>query len=102
MSNKNLHIARSKKNDEFYTQLCDIEKELQHYTSHFKGKSVYCNCDDPESSNFFKYFSLNFESLGLRRLITTCYRPGQKSAGLSVEAGGEVRRFELEGRRRFP
>ncbi|MEJ5245634.1 MAG: adenine-specific methyltransferase EcoRI family protein [Bacteroidota bacterium] len=72
--NKNLHKAKNAKKDEFYTQLADIEKELRHYKEHFRGKTVLCNCDDPRISNFFKYFSLNFESLGLRRLITTCYK----------------------------
>ena len=60
--------------DEFYTQLSDIEKELKHYKKHFKGKVVYCNCDDPSVSNFFHYFSHNFEKLGLKKLITTCYK----------------------------
>ena len=61
-------------NDEFYTQLSDIERELRHYTSHFKGKTVFCNCDDPRFSNFFHYFSHNFERLGLKRFITACYK----------------------------
>lgn len=60
--------------DEFYTQLSDIERELKHYKSHFKDKVVYCNCDDPRISNFFHYFSYNFEKLGLKKLITTCYK----------------------------
>lgn len=72
--NGNLHKAKSDKNDEFYTQLKDIENELRHYKQHFKNKVVYCNCDDPQVSNFFKYFSLNFEHLGLKKLITSCYR----------------------------
>ena len=72
--NENLRRARREKNDEFYTQLPDIEKELRHYTRHFRGKVVYCNCDDPRISNFFHYFSYNFERLGLKRLVTTCYR----------------------------
>ena len=71
--NTNLNRAKDAKNDEFYTQLPDIERELKHYREHFKGKVVYCNCDDPTWSNFFKYFSLNFKKLGLKRLITTCY-----------------------------
>ena len=71
--NENLNKARDAKNDEFYTQLSDIERELVHYREHFKDKVVYCNCDDPTRSNFFRYFSLNFEKLGLKRLITTCY-----------------------------
>lgn len=72
--NKNLHKAKTNKKDEFYTQLSDIENELKHYKKHFKGKVVYCNCDDPRISNFFHYFSYNFEKLGLKKLITTCYK----------------------------
>ena len=75
--NKNLHAAKRGKNDEFYTQLSDIEKELRHYKEHFKSKTVFCNCDDPRISNFFHYFSHNFEHLGLKRLITTCYKSSQ-------------------------
>lgn len=73
MPNKNLSQAKKAKNDEFYTQLTDIEKELSHYTKHFKGKVVLCNCDDPFESNFFRYFVLNFNRLGLKKLITTSY-----------------------------
>jgi len=72
--NKNLHKAKTNKKDEFYTQLSDIENELKHYKKHFCGKVVYCNCDDPRISNFFHYFSYNFEKLGLKKLITTCYK----------------------------
>lgn len=72
--NKNLHQAKNAKKDEFYTQLADIENELKHYKDHFKGKTVFCNCDDPRVSNFFHYFSHRFESLGLKKLITTCYK----------------------------
>ena len=72
--NKNLHKAKINKKDEFYTQLSDIENELKHYKKHFRGKVVYCNCDDPRISNFFHYFSYNFEKLGLKKLITTCYK----------------------------
>jgi len=72
--NNDLKKAKSGKNDEFYTQLSDIEKELRHYKDHFKGKVVFCNCDDPRVSNFFHYFSYNFENLGLKKLITTCYK----------------------------
>ena len=72
--NENLHRAKATKEDEFYTQLCDIENELRHYRAHFKGKTVLCNCDDPRVSNFFKYFALNFEILGLKKLIATCYK----------------------------
>lgn len=74
MANKNLNQAKTAKKDEFYTQLVDIENELKHYKEHFKGKTVLCNCDDPRVSNFFHYFSYNFEKLGLKRLITTCYK----------------------------
>ena len=72
--NNNLKKAKSEKNDEFYTELTDIEKELKHYKEHFKDKVVFCNCDDPRISNFFHYFSYKFESLGLKKLITTCYK----------------------------
>jgi hypothetical protein len=72
--NRNLHQAKNAKKDEFYTQLTDIENELKHYKAHFKNKVVYCNCDDPRMSNFFHYFSYNFEDLGLKKLITTCYQ----------------------------
>jgi hypothetical protein len=76
MPNKNAHLrkADSAKNDEFYTQLSDIENELRHYKKHFKNKTVFCNCDDPRVSNFFHYFAYNFEKLGLKKLITTCYK----------------------------
>ncbi len=73
MSKKDLIEAKKSKNDEFYTQLVDIEKELKHYKEHFKNKIVFCNCDDPFESNFFKYFAMNFNFLGLKKLICTCY-----------------------------
>jgi hypothetical protein len=73
LPNKNLTQAKKAKNDEFYTQLTDIEKELSHYTKHFKDKVVLCNCDDPFESNFFRYFVLNFNRLGIKKLITTSY-----------------------------
>ena len=72
--NENLREAKRQKNDDFYTQLPDIENELRHYTDHFRAKVVYCNCDDPRVSNFFHYFSYNFEHLGLKKLIASCYR----------------------------
>lgn len=75
--NTNLHAANRAKKDEFYTQLSDIENELRHYTDHFRGKVVYCNCDDPRVSNFFHYFAYNFRVLGLKKLITTCYQNQQ-------------------------
>jgi hypothetical protein len=71
--NRNLHSSRADKADEFYTQLSLIESELKHYKRHFEGKVVFCNCDDPFESNFFKYFAINFNSLGLKKLIATCY-----------------------------
>ncbi len=76
MANENKALGEAKKNkkDEFYTQLQDIERELKNYKNHFEGKVVYCNCDDPRVSNFFHYFSYNFEHLGLKKLIATCYK----------------------------
>ncbi|MDD2646815.1 MAG: adenine-specific methyltransferase EcoRI family protein [Patescibacteria group bacterium] len=89
-SNSNLHRAAKVKNDEFYTQLADIEKELKHYKDQFRDKIVYCNCDDPFESNFFKYFAANFNALRLKRLITTSYTK-------SPIAGGQLPLFEMEG-----
>ncbi|HOZ55795.1 MAG: hypothetical protein BWY51_00206 [Parcubacteria group bacterium ADurb.Bin316] len=89
-SNKNLHKANQAKKDEFYTQLVDIEKELKHYKEQFKGKVVYCNCDDPFESNFFKYFAANFNALKLKKLITTSYVK-------SPIVGGQLSLFEMEG-----
>jgi len=96
--NKNLRQARMKKNDEFYTRLEDIENELRHYRKHFKDKVVYCNCDDPRVSNFFKYFSLNFNYLGLKKLIATCYQNQDYNLfsmhkdprGIKIEYNGDV------------
>ncbi len=88
--NKNLHSARTAKTDEFYTQLVDIEKELKHYKEQFRGKVVYCNCDDPFESNFFKYFAANFNALKLKKLITTSYVK-------SPIVGGQLLLFEMEG-----
>ena len=73
MANKNLNAAKAAKKDEFYTEMTDIERELQHYWEHFRGKVVFCNCDDPYESYFFKYFALHFNHLGLKKLICTCY-----------------------------
>lgn len=81
--NSNLHAANRAKKDEFYTQLSDIANELKHYRPHFAGKTVFCNCDDPYESNFFKYFALNFNSLGLKKLICTCY-DGSPVAGTQL------------------
>lgn len=84
-SNSNLTNAKKAKNDEFYTQLTDIEKEMRYYKSFFKGKVVYCNCDDARESNFFKYFSMNFEHLGLKKLISTGYKENGKGVVLIYE-----------------
>ena len=73
-SNTLLQKAKKSKSDEFYTQLCDIEHELQYYPHCFEGKVVYCNCDDPRTSNFFRYFALHFHELGLKKLVASCYR----------------------------
>ena len=89
-SNKNLHKANQAKKDEFYTQLVDIENELKHYKEQFRGKIVYCNCDDPFESNFFKYFAANFNALKLKKLITTSYVK-------SPIVGGQLPLFEMEG-----
>lgn len=83
MANKNLTAAKTAKKDEFYTQFADIERELQHYWQHFQGKTVLCNCDDPYESNFFKYFALRFNQLGLKKLICTCY-DGSPVAGTQL------------------
>ena len=83
--NNNLRSANANKNDEFYTMLTDIEKEMRYYKDFFKGKVVYCNCDDARESNFFKYFSLNFEFLGLKKLIATGYKADGKGVVLAYE-----------------
>lgn len=86
--NSNLKKANKAKKDEFYTQLADIEIEMKHYRKHFKDKVVFCNCDDPYESNFFKYFAMNFNFLGLKKLVATCYMGspvvGQKFEQLSL------------------
>ncbi len=94
--NKTLHIAKFSKKDEFYTQLSDIESELQHYKEHFEGKIVFCNCDDPRKSNFFNYFAYNFESLGLKKLITTCFKNQEKDLFAEEDAENAVF-LEYEG-----
>lgn len=104
--NNNLHAAKTAKNDEFYTQLSDIEKELNNYKDFFNGKVVYCNCDDPRESNFFKFFSMNFERLGLKKLITTGYKKdghgvafvyeGDKNGNRKVD-DAEVEVIQLQG-----
>ena len=90
-NNNNLLLKAGKaKKDEFYTQLSDIEKELRNYKAFFKGKTIYCNCDDPYESNFFKYFAANFKSLGLKKLISTSY------VGSPI-TGGQLSLFDLDG-----
>ncbi len=89
-SNKALHKASKAKKDDFYTQLVDIEKELKYYKDQFRGKVVYCNCDDPFESNFFKYFAANFNAFGLKKLITTSYVQ-------SPIVGGQLPLLEVEG-----
>ncbi len=96
MAKRILDTAKTAKKDEFYTQLTDIERELQHYWQHFRGKTVLCNCDDPYESNFFKYFALRFNQLGLKKLICTCY-DGSPVAGtqlslFSLDAEGNEKR----------
>ena len=95
-NNGNLNKAKAAKNDEFYTRLEDIEKELKHYTEHFKGKVVYCNCDDANRSNFFKYFSTNFQKLGLKKLITS----GLKDNGtgiVAIQKGDDIDIYDGNG-----
>ncbi len=105
-SNKNLSAANKAKKDEFYTQLVDIENELRHYRSFFAGKTVFCNCDDPFESNFVKYFAMNFNLLGLKKLIATCYATspvlytqlnffGEEVARGVAEAGKKPYKIEL-------
>ena len=83
-TNTRLHKAKQNKNDEFYTQLSDIEQELKHYKEFFKGKTIFCNCDDPEWSNFWKYFELKFDNLGLKKLISTHYEDDKPSYKLEI------------------
>ena len=94
--NNNLHKAKTGKNDEFYTQLSDIEKELKHYKKHFKDKVVLCNCDDPRVSNFFHFFSFNFERFGLKKLIATCYK-NQDADLFSQNSSEQAIYLEYEG-----
>jgi hypothetical protein len=96
--NRSFSAAKASKQDEFYTQLSDIERELKHYKKHFKGKTVYCNCDDPRISNFFHYFSYNFEQLDLKKIVATKIRIVIYSVRMTLSrlstlstAGGTVR-----------
>lgn len=89
--NTKLEAAKKDKKDEFYTQLTDIEKELQHYTDHFHNARVLCNCDDPEQSNFYRYFRDNFGLLGIRKLVACHYLPTGSSYSLTLTAGGAIK-----------
>ena len=88
-ANANLHKAKDAKNDEFYTQLTDVSKELMHYKQHFKDKIVLCNCDDPTWSAFWKYFHLNFSALGLKKLISTHYDKTQPTYKMEYTGGDD-------------
>ena len=88
-ANANLHKAKNAKNDEFYTQLTDVSKELMHYKHHFKDKIVFCNCDDPTWSAFWKYFHLNFEALGLKKLISTHYDKTEPTYKMKYTGGDD-------------
>ena len=88
-TNANLHKAKDAKNDEFYTQLTDVSKELMHYKKHFKDKTILCNCDDPTLSAFWKYFHLNFSALGLKKLISTHYDKTQPTYKMEYTGGND-------------
>ena len=88
-ANANLHKAKNAKNDEFYTQLTDVSKELMHYKQHFKDKVVFCNCDDPTWSAFWKYFHLNFSALGLKKLISTHYDKTEPTYKMEYTGGDD-------------
>lgn len=90
MANKNLTAAKKAKNDEFYTQMPDIEKELCHYKQHFVGKTIFCNCDDPTWSNFWRYFHLNFGHFKLKKLIATHYDPNEPTYMMTYEGGNDA------------
>ena len=90
MATKLFEQAKKNKADEFYTQLPDIEAEMRHYREQFRGKVIFCNCDDPYESNFFKYFAMNFNFLGLKKLIATCYAE-------SLVAGEQLSLFDVQG-----
>ena len=94
MANTSLHAAKDAKNDEFYTRLEDINEEMNHYEDKFRGKVVFCNCDDPKWSNFWKYFHLNFEYLGLKKLIATHYESGEVQSYKIEYTGGNDEDFE--------
>ena len=85
MANKSLNDAKRAKIDEFYTRREDIERELPHYEKYFRGKTVYCNCDDPEESEFWKFFVRNFWAYGLKKLMSTHYDPNDKNFSYKLE-----------------
>ena len=97
MKHRHLENAKKAKNDEFYTLFADVEAELSHYTEHFRGKTVYCNCDDPTKSAFWEYFHKNFSKLGLKKLIASCYNP-ENQAHYFVYTGGGDSDIELLGK----
>ena len=82
--NSNLQMSRAGKTDEFYTQLSLVENEMKHYTRYFEGKTVFCNCDDPEYSNFWLFFQLNFYRLGLKKLVSTHYEEDKPSYKMEI------------------
>lgn len=98
-SNKNLNKAGQAKKDEFYTQIADIEREMRHYAEHFKGKTIFCNCDDPATSNFWLYFELNFIKLGLKKLIATHYETTKPSYKLTLDCDingdGNIDKYDI-------
>lgn len=96
MANKNLSAAKRNKNDEFYTQLNDIENELKHYREHFKNKIIYCNCDDPTWSNFYKYFQKNFDFLKLKKVISTHFDKNKTTYKLEYN-GNKTKKTALKG-----
>ena len=100
MATTSLRAAKSAKNDEYYTQLVDIENELRHYKDQLAGKVIFCNCDDPFESNFFKYFAMNFNQLGLKKLIATCYDPSP-IANTQISLFGDDVQIKHKGMKKF-
>ena len=94
--NTSLNKAGLAKQDEFYTKIADVEREMRHYTEHFKGKTIFCNCDDPEESNFWRYFQLNFYQLGLKKLVSTHYEETKPSYKLEIVAGEEEKSGQIK------
>ncbi|MCH9666136.1 MAG: adenine-specific methyltransferase EcoRI family protein [Gammaproteobacteria bacterium] len=95
MSNTNLHKAKRERNDEFYTQMEDVVAELQHYKAHFKGNVVYCNCDNPSQSNFYKYFAANYTALGLKDLLFNAYQDENHGDFRSEQAIAKLKRADI-------